>query len=108
MSRLVRKHSPFFKLLLTTTSKLQRKVLLDSITNDQLRALTEVTVNLLQGVLPVTPDHRQKLKKYRRLIRLIGDKKVSLKTKKKALCRQSGVIALMLKSIEPALNKVLS
>ncbi len=108
MSRLVKKHSAFFKLLLTTTSKLQRKALVDSITNDQLRALTEITLNLLRGVIPISPAHKHNLRKYKSVITLIGDKKICLKRKKTSLCRQSGVVVLLLKSIEPALNSVLS
>ena len=108
MSKLLKKHLSFFQLFLSTSSKLQRKVLVDTITNDQLRALTEITVNVLQGVLPITSIHKPKLIKYRKLVRLIGDTSVSLKTKKSALRRKANVVTLLLKSVEPALKKVLS
>jgi hypothetical protein len=108
MSKLVRKHASFLRLVLSTTSTLQRKALLDTITNDQLKALTEVSFNLLQGVLTITPSYRTKLKRYKKLVRLIGDKTVSLKQKKELLCRQGRIVALLLKSVEPALNTFLT
>jgi hypothetical protein len=91
-----------------TTSRLQRKALLDTITNEQLKVLIEVTVNLLRGVLPISAAQKSKLKKYKKLIRLIGDQTVSLKTKKDALCRQGHAIAVLLKAVEPALKAFLS
>ena len=104
MSRVVKKHWSYFQLLMTTTSKLQRRQLLETITNDQLRALTEIVVNLLQSVLPLTPSNRNKLKKHRQVIRQLGDRTISLKKKKELLCRQGSVITLLLKSVEPALT----
>ena len=104
MSRLIKKHWSYLQLLMNTTSKQQRKQLLDTITNDQLRALTEVIVNLLQSILPITPSHKPKLKRHRNIIRRLGDTTISSKKKKELLCKQGAVIANLLKSVEPALK----
>ena len=104
MSRLIKKHWSYFQLLINTTSKQQRKQLLDTITHDQLRALTEVIVNLLQSILPIKPYHKLKLKRNRNIIRRIGDTKISSKKRKELLCRQGTVISYLLKSVEPALR----
>ena len=108
MSKLLKKHASFFQLLSTTTSKLQKKVLLDTITQDQLKALTEITINLLKGNIPVTPIYKSKLKRYKKLYFLIANSSVSAKTKKRALCRQGQAISLLLKSVETVLKKFLS
>jgi hypothetical protein len=109
MSKLVKKHVAFFQLLLTTASKIQRRILLDTITkDDQLRALVEITVNLLRGVLPITPSSKTALGKHKTLLRTIGDKSVSLKKKRRLLCRRGHVIAILLKSVDPALKNFLS
>ena len=63
MSRLVKKHWSYLRLLMNAESKQQRKRLLITITRDQLRALTEVVLNLLQGILSITPAYKNKLKK---------------------------------------------
>jgi hypothetical protein len=101
MSLLLKKHAPFLRILQTTTSRLQRKALLDTITNDQLKVLVEVTVNVLRGALPLTKSYKVKLQKHKKLIRALGDQSISLKTKKTLLCRQGQAIALLLKSVEP-------
>ena len=104
MSTLVKKHWCYFQLLMSTTSKLQRRQLVDTITNDQLRALIQIVVNLLKSIIPLTPSKKTQLKKHRKVIRQLGNSSVSLKKKKELLCRQSSVIALLLKSVEPALK----
>ena len=104
MSTLVKKHWCYFQLLMSTTSKLQRRQLVDTITNDQLRALIQIVVNLLQNIIPLTPSKKTHLKKHRKVIRQIGESSISLKKKKELLCKQSSAIALLLKSVEPALR----
>ena len=107
MSQLVRKHWCYFQLLASTSSVHQRKHLLDTITNDQLRALQQLVNNFLQRVLPVTPSDLKALKSHKRLIRQIGDKSITFKKKKILLCRRGKVIATFVKSIEPALKSYL-
>ena len=103
MSKLVKKHWSYFKLLMSTT-KGQRKVLVDTITSEQLRALVQIVVNLLEYVLPIKPSMKPQLKKHRNIIRQIGNKTISTNKKEQLLCRQSGLIVILLKSIEPALK----
>ncbi|OOY71986.1 hypothetical protein BOW09_12325 [Solemya velum gill symbiont] len=107
MSALIKKHVSFFRVLLTTTSKLQRKVLLDTITHDQLKALTEITHNILKGNLPITSVQKKLLKRHVKLYLLIGDPKRSDKSKRKALCRQGQAIVTLLKSTEASLKHFL-
>jgi hypothetical protein len=92
---------------MSTPSTLQRKALLDTITQDQLKALTEIAVNILRGVLTITPFYYTKLKKDRKLIRIIGDTSVSLKRKRELLCRRGRVIVLLLKAVEQTLKTFL-
>lgn len=108
MSTLVKKNASFFRLLSTTPSKLQRNALLDSITEDQLRALVEITVNFLRGVLVISPKRKGELGKYKTLIRTIGDRSVGLKKKRKLVRGRGIAIALLLKAVEPSLKAYLS
>ena len=104
MSQLVKKHWSYFQLLMNTTSKTQRKHLLDTITNDQLKALVEIVVNFLQLVIPISPGPKKALKRHRNLLRRVGDPTISPRDKKVLLCRQGATIAVFLKSVEPALK----
>lgn len=106
MSRVVKKELSFFQLFLVT-SKTQRKVLLDTITNEQLRALSEITANLLRSNLTITPAQKKKLRRHKKLYLALGSSSASLRAKKKLLCRQGHAIALLLKSVESSLKSFL-
>lgn len=90
--------------LLMKTSAVQRKALLDTITNEQLKALTEVTHNMLQGNIPLSEFHKRRLRQHKAFLRILGDIKVPLTTKREALCRKGNVVALILKAAEPRLK----
>jgi hypothetical protein len=107
MSGLVKRQSFYFHLLKDTKSKIQRKVLLDSITKEQLQALIEITHNLLQGVIPMTSSHKKKLSPHRKFLRMLGDPKGSLQNKRVKLCHRSSVIVLLLNAVWPTLKTVL-
>jgi hypothetical protein len=107
MSALVKRQSSYFHLFRDTKSKVQRKALLDSITKEQLQALIEITHNLLVGVIPLTPNHKKKLTPHRNFLRMLGDPKGNLNTKKVALCHRGNVVALLLSAVWPTLKTVL-
>ena len=105
MSQLIRKHFDYIRLLITTASRTQRKALLKTITNDQLKAVVEIVVNLLNKVIPISPRDKSKLKSNRRFIRQIADRAITLKKKKDLILRQGGIIVLLLNSVQKALNQ---
>ncbi len=94
----------YLHLLMHTSSTDQRRVLLDTITNDQLKALTEVTHNILQGNIPLTEAHKRKLRKEKSFLHILGDIKVPLVKKREALCRKADIVVLLLKAAEPRLK----
>lgn len=83
---------------MTTASSAQRKALIDSVTNDQLRALTELTHNLLQGNIPLTESYKRKLRKHKAFLAILGNIQVPLQKKRDALCRKGAIIVLLLKA----------
>lgn len=82
----VRKNYHLLKLLQSTTPS-QRQALLKTITPSQLHSICEVCYNVLHGNVPVKVS---KIKKYKSVIRKLGDKKVSNKRKKNILVNQAG------------------
>lgn len=107
MSKLVKKQAAFLRLVKDTSSKTQRKALLDTATKEQLLALTEVTYNLLHGSLTLKGIHKKQLQRHKKFVRLLGNPRVGVRLKQKALCRQGGVVATILKVVEPFLKEVL-
>ncbi len=108
MSKLVKKNVSFFRLMSTSSSRKQRRALLDTITADQLKSLIEIIVNLLEGVLQITSKRKSELGRYKTLIRTLGDKSVSLHRKQKLLRGRDLVIVILIKSVESALNNFLA
>jgi hypothetical protein len=57
MSRLIEDQGHFLQLL-HSTSKLQRKALLTTITKPQLKTLCEITHNVLKGTVVLSPSEK--------------------------------------------------
>lgn len=101
---LMKKQIWYLHLLMNTASDAQRKALLDTITNDQLKALTEVTHNLLQGNIPMAQVHKRKLQQHKAFLQILGDIKVPLAKKREAICRKGAIVVVLLKAAEPRLR----
>ena len=108
MSKLISRNAAYFRLLLDTTSSVQKKLLIKSITTDQLKALVEIVVNLLSGTLSINPKDKYKLKKRRQLIRQIADTRITLRKKKKLLFHHQRLFTLVLHSVKRSLRQRLS
>lgn len=106
MSELVRKQRHFVLLFTQTTTK-QRKVLLDTITVDQLKAISQIAHNIIKTVLVLTLTEKETLKKRKRLIHLLGNKRAGFKRKKKALVGNQRSVLALLKVALPHLQQVL-
>jgi len=94
----------YLHLLMTTSSSTQRKALLDTITNEQLKALTEVTHNLLQGNITITEAQKRSLRRHKTFLRTLGNIKVPFSEKREALCRKGAAVKLLLKAAAPQLK----
>ena len=97
----------FLHFLMTTPSSTQRKAILDNLSNDQLKSLTELVHNLLQGNIPITEVQKRKLRKHKAFLKILGNPKVSNAIKRDALCRKGAVVTTVLKIAAPQLKQFL-
>ena len=104
MSRLVRTHAAFLQLLYATNAK-QRKVLLQTISNEQLKALCEVIWNVYKGTVPVSDRYVKKLTPYKTIIRSLISRRVGRKRKKIILVQRHSMIPWLLKPVLDMLNR---
>lgn len=74
----------------------RRKQILESGGEPLLKCVCECCYNVLKGNVRMQPATRRKLKKHAKKIRLIADRKVSLKTKKKHLVQNGGFLPALL------------
>ena len=102
------KHNLDLLRVLARSSPKQRKAILATCHVDLIKCLAEISLNVLQGVVPVDPRKKKKLRRYRSLLRALADKKVSLKTKKEKLNQSGGnLLGLLLPPVLSALGRLL-
>ena len=108
MSTLLKKHWAFIQFLLESDSYEQKKNVLDTITRDQLKVLSEIAHNLVQGILPISIQTLNRLRKHRSLIELLGDRKASLLVKKRAVKKRPSGILDLIKAVASTLSSWMS
>ena len=95
MNREVRAHLDSIKYL-KVAPKSQRKFLIDNITTDQLRALRDIIYNILLGNCSVKASTKNKLFKYKNIMREIVERSVSKKKLKELFKKIIPVLSLIL------------
>lgn len=95
MDRSIGVHLPFLQLLCTTDKK-QRKALLQTITDAQLRAICELVLNIYRGTFNVPSIYVRKLAPHRKLIETLVDRAINKKHKKQLLSQKRNILPLMI------------
>ena len=84
------------------------KKIIESANRDVIKAISEISINTLNGVLKLTPSQRLKLKRYKNVMRKIGQKKIKMADRKKIIQRGRGLLPLLLKFALPMIIKPLA
>ena len=106
MSELVEKHKHFLYLLSETTSASQRKALVDTITQEQFRALSQVIVNALHLNIPLAKSVVEKLKGHQKIFALLSNRKVGVRKRLKVFKSCYNIVIYMLKATVPILKSI--
>ena len=93
MSSLVKRALPLLKLLVNSNSKL-KKAVINYATSDIIKAISEIVLNMLKGVIRLTSRQKQRLSRYKKEFRSLGKKSVSVIKKRKLLNQKGGGAAL--------------
>lgn len=104
MNSSVSQQRHFLEFLLQSNPK-QRKLVLASVTRDQLKVLGEIAANVIHKVILLNPEEKKVLKKYKSFLLVLGDKTAARKVKVYFLKRKQRVIASLLKIVKPFLKK---
>ena len=101
------KHNIDLLRVLARSSPKQRKAIIKTCHVDLIKCLAEISLNVLQGVVPINPSQKKKLKRFRSLLRVLADKKVSIKTKKQKLEQSRGsLLGLLIPPVLSALGSL--
>ena len=95
MSRLLEQQDHFLELL-RTTRKLQRQALLRTIDKSQLKALSEIIHNVIKGSIILSPSDKNRLKKYKKVLSVLGRMSTKRRDKLKALQSKATTIVHLL------------
>ncbi len=97
----MRENSEFLRVLSKSNRK-QRKAILEHCHNELIKCICEISLNLLRGVIPISKSQKDKLKRYKSILRDLIDKKKSIKHKRKQLSQSGGNLLTLL--IPPVLS----
>ena len=86
----IRRQKTFLKAITSAANRNARKALIKHANKDQVNAVSEIVMNLLKNKVPVTPVTMARLRPYKRILKQIGNRAVSLKKRRQALINQKG------------------
>lgn len=89
MSQRIKRNAVLLQALYHASPQKRKDILAHS-SPDFLQALCEIALNLLKGNIPLSGSQYQKLKRQKKIIRLLADKKTSLNRKRQVLKKQTG------------------
>ncbi len=89
MSEYVKRTLPLLQVL--TKSKPQiRDAIIQHGPTDLIKAISEIVLNVLKGVIKITPRQKKRLVRYKDKLRALTSNKVSQKVKRKFLSQKGG------------------
>ena len=107
MSGLVRRNLSLLKKLLKAKPH-QRRVILQTGSDELILSLCEVALNILRGTIPLTSGQYRRLVKNKSLIKLIADKKIGVGKKRRTINQQGGFILPLLSVAIPFITSLIA
>lgn len=108
MSARIKKHWAYIHLLAKTPSAQQRKALLETITPEQFKAVSEVILNVVHLKVPIPKAAVARLKRHKAIIGLLADRKVSARRRLEVLANNLNLVVKILNTALPGLQTLLS
>lgn len=102
----LKRNIPLLKAL-TKASPRKRKDILRGCSNDLLHSLSEIALNLLKGNIPLSSQQYAALKRQKNKIRLLADRKISLRRKRRTLQQTGGFLLPLLATAIPVIGQLL-
>ena len=81
---------PFLKTVLAEANRQRRNQLLRLANSDQINAISELALNTVRGVVPLSRDTVRLLRPYQDALKQLMQRKRSVKSRRKLLMDQSG------------------
>lgn len=98
MAQRVEKHLALFQLLVDTTDA-QRRAIVRTCSQGQIRTVLEAIYNVLRGTCPISDKVKKTLYQQRRIIRHLVSKDLTLQQRKRLLVRNAALLPLLLRPV---------
>ena len=107
MTRRLKHHAPYLHVLARGSDK-QRHGVIQGANKELMNCLCECALNVLNGNIPLKPSEKKKIKKYKRHLRVLSDRKTGAQKKKRVLRQKGGFLGALLTPVLSALGGLLS
>lgn len=98
----VKKHADVLCILAKAKPKLVKQIIANA-EPSLIKSISECSLNILKGVIPLTNNQKRKLRRYKNAMRQLIQTKSPNRQKKKALLMRGGFIGSILGTIAPIL-----
>ena len=102
MTSIIRKQGNFLRLLLSTSDQ-QRRALLKSVLDSQLKAIVQIVYNVLMGNRDLSQKDKKDLAKHKTIIRRFVSKDVTQQERKRLLLKYSNCIIKVVAAVRSEL-----
>lgn len=92
------KHKNVLKTILNAKNN-RRRELLEHVGNDVIKSISEVALNVIKGIIPMSPREKNFLRGWRNQLKLLSNKSPSLRQKRQVLLDHGNIVRLLLKSV---------
>ena len=107
MSKRMKGNLPYLQILAKCRPKV-RNVLLEHGTANLVTCICECSLNLLKGVIPLTPSQKQSLLPFKRHLHILANKKISRKRKKSLNRKGDSLLSVLLPPVLGVLESLLT
>ena len=107
MSALVKRNVNFIRLLADKITKAQLKAIINTISRDQLKALIEITYNIVHLNIPISKANKEKLLRRSRILKSLVDRTKSQRKVLKIVKANHTTVAIIAQAALPALLTLL-
>jgi hypothetical protein len=105
MSKLLTRHLPLVRFIATADPK-QAVAILKTLTNDQIKVLSEISDNTLNGHVDLSAASKARLRRYKLFLTRLASKKKPLRAKKTLLIRGVRALTLLLETVLPVVERL--
>ena len=89
MSAVVKRALPLLHTLAEAKPKF-KKAIIKHASPELLKAISEIVLNMLKGIIPLSPQQKQRLSRYKNVFRALAKKGLSAVKKRKLLVQKGG------------------